>query len=94
VELQWVFHDDGTIRNQGMCMDLPNGSTRDGAVVQVVYCTGSPDQQFRRDGNGLIVSALTGDKCVDLRDPDDGIKFKVRLFPCQGDDSQVWGVNA
>ena len=44
---QWFYTDDNRIalENQGQCLDLTNGSTNDGTIMQIWACTDQDTNQ-------------------------------------------------
>ncbi|WP_070018231.1 RICIN domain-containing protein [Streptomyces nanshensis] len=87
--MRWTFADDGTVRAYGLCMDVANGSTENGAVIQLAYCSGNPAQQFRLSEGSDLVNPQA-DKCVAVRDGDVQSGTPLQLWECSGDDSQKW----
>lgn len=86
---KWVFHDDGTVRALGLCMDVAWGSRDDGAVIQLARCSGNPAQQFVLSGAGDLVNPQA-DKCVDAKDSGTGNGTKLQLWTCSGTPNQKW----
>ncbi|MFG2062426.1 ricin-type beta-trefoil lectin domain protein [Micromonospora sp. NPDC048871] len=83
----WVVRNDGTIRSQGLCMDIAWGASEDGTAIQVAICSGNPAQSWRINDKGGIISALNG-KAVDV---EMGAKNKpLELWIYVGNAEQTW----
>ncbi|MFI9644098.1 ricin-type beta-trefoil lectin domain protein [Micromonospora sp. NPDC051925] len=52
----WVVLADGTYRASGLCMDLAEGSSRDGTAVLASTCDGSPSQVWRMNAKGGVLN--------------------------------------
>lgn len=52
----WVVLADGTYRAAGLCMDLAEGSDRDGTAVYASTCDGSPSQVWRMNDKGGVLN--------------------------------------
>ena len=65
------------------------GSTANGAVIQIVGCSGNPAQQFVLSAAGDLVNPQAN-KCVDIKDwnADDGAR--LQLWDCAGGANQKW----
>ncbi|WP_314174029.1 RICIN domain-containing protein [Streptomyces winkii] len=87
--MQWTFESDGTVRALGLCMDVANGSSENGTVIQLAYCSGNPAQQFRLSEGSDLVNPQA-DKCVAVRDDDVRPGQRLQLWDCNGLDSQKW----
>lgn len=89
VSQHWTFPSDGTMRVLGMCVQLANGSTADGAVLQLAGCNGGPAQQFELNYRHDVVSKLA-DKCADVQDEGTANGTRIQLWTCNGHDNQKW----
>eukprot|EP00957_Ditylum_brightwellii_P055037 4171975-Ditylum_brightwellii.AAC.1 len=65
-----------------MCFDLRRGRTRNGVVIQLLECNGTPSQHWLIDSEGYIRSALDYNKCVDLRGPSTGLGTQIQIWDC------------
>lgn len=61
----WEVRTDGTIRSQGLCMDVAWAASEDGTAIQVANCSGNKAQSWRFNDNGGIISDLNN-KSVDV----------------------------
>jgi len=86
----WSFQTDGSIRNQGKCLDVTSSSTANGAKLQLWGCNGSSAQAFTVQGK-LIRSVATG-KCVDVTDNNGANGTRLQMWDCFGDANQQWNV--
>ncbi|MFB8775242.1 ricin-type beta-trefoil lectin domain protein [Streptomyces broussonetiae] len=86
---RWDFRPDGTIRSQGLCMDVAWGSTQNGTAIQVARCSGNPAQQFYLNSTDDLVATIAT-KCVDIYDGQTGNGTPAVLWPCTGTANQTW----
>ncbi|MFC1415214.1 ricin-type beta-trefoil lectin domain protein [Streptacidiphilus cavernicola] len=71
----------------GLCLDAYSGATP-GAKVALYGCTGNSNQQWQRQGNGLIDSLQSPSLCIS------GSSTGLSLASCNsGDSKQVWTYN-
>lgn len=73
--------------DQGLCLDVRNGSYFDGTPVQVYGCNASVAQNWTV-GDGSTVRALG--KCLDVAGGGTGHGTGVDLYPCNGTGAQTW----
>ncbi|MDX3519143.1 ThuA domain-containing protein [Streptomyces scabiei] len=71
----------------GKCLDVRDGSSADGAAVQISSCTGSARQQWTVTP-GSTVKALG--KCLDVSGNSTADGAKVQLWSCNGGANQNW----
>ncbi|WP_326550896.1 ricin-type beta-trefoil lectin domain protein [Micromonospora sp. NBC_01813] len=83
----WEFRSDGTIRANGLCMDVAWGASEDGTAVQVAYCSGNPAQQWQgwQGRSTTLVNPLTG-KCLDV--DGGGVGSPLVIWFCVGHSKQ------
>ncbi|MER6165614.1 ricin-type beta-trefoil lectin domain protein [Streptomyces violaceorubidus] len=86
---RWTFPADGTMRSLGMCVQLAQGSTADGAELQLAQCNGGDAQRFELNFRHDIVSGLA-DKCADVQDASTDNGTRIQLWSCNGLDQQKW----
>ncbi|MDG4763220.1 ricin-type beta-trefoil lectin domain protein [Solwaraspora sp. WMMD406] len=84
----WEVRGDGTIRANGLCMDVAWGASADGTPVQVAYCSGNPAQGWRLN-NGMIVSTSTN-KCLDV--DGHGVGAPLNIWYCVANPKQTWSL--
>jgi beta-glucanase (GH16 family) len=71
----------------GMCVDVANGSSADGAAVQLHNCTGGTAQQWTVGSDGTV-RALG--KCLDVKGASATDGTVVQLYTCNGTGAQQW----
>ena len=70
-------------------MDVANGSTENGAAIQLADCNGNPAQQFRLSEGSDLVNPQAN-RCVAVRDGNVQSGSQLQLSDCTGEDSQKW----
>lgn len=78
----------GELRVGGLCVDVADGNTDDGARVIAWQCNGQRNQRWRSEG-GQIRSEATG-KCLDLKEGRSRPKQPVIMWRCNGKSNQQW----
>lgn len=78
----------GELRVGGLCVDVADGNTDDGARVIAWHCNGQRNQRWRAYG-GQIRSEATG-KCLDLKEGRARPKQPVIMWRCNGQSNQRW----
>ena len=86
---RWTFYKDGTVRSLGMCMSVLEGSTADGAAIDVYQCNGSASQQWHLSTAGDLVN-VKADKCIDVTDFSSADGARLQLWDCAGSSNQQW----
>lgn len=86
---RWEFHSDGTVRVRGLCLDLRDGSTANGAQVILAGCSGAPSQQFHLNSVDDLYHR-DARKCVDVYDGRQDNGAVTILWPCSGAAHQSW----
>ncbi|WP_405392558.1 RICIN domain-containing protein [Streptomyces sp. NBC_01102] len=86
---RWEFRSDGTVRSQGLCMDLVGASKDNGTAVRVASCTGAAAQQFDLNATDDLVARFAA-KCVDVYDSRSADGTRAVLWPCTGAANQTW----
>jgi len=86
---RWDFRSDGTVRSMDLCMDVANGSTNDGATIQVARCSGNPAQDFVMSPAWDLVNPQA-DKCVDAMWSGTANGTGLHLWTCGGTPNQKW----
>ncbi|MGW5423585.1 non-reducing end alpha-L-arabinofuranosidase family hydrolase [Streptomyces sp. NPDC003943] len=76
----------------GRCLDVPNASQSDGALLQIWDCSGGTNQQWTlTSGNQLTVY---GNKCLDVPGHATTAGTRVEIWACHGGANQQWRVNS
>lgn len=86
---RWEFRPDGTVRSQGLCMDLVGASKDNGTAIGVASCTGAATQQFHLNATDDLVARFAA-KCVDVYDRQSADGTRAILWPCTGAPNQTW----
>ncbi|GIJ48198.1 hypothetical protein Val02_50840 [Virgisporangium aliadipatigenens] len=88
-EQKWAFHDDGTIRSRGLCLDLRDVSVGPTGEIAVRACRGdSPTQEWRYERE-RIVNVRTG-LCADVKDRLSADRTPLVLWHCVEQDNQLF----
>ena len=75
-----------------MCLDLPKGDVRNGNMLQLWECIGTPSQQWKfSPGTWQIKYAANPDKCIDVPEGDYYEGARLQLWDCNGLSQQKWG---
>ncbi|MEV6348665.1 RICIN domain-containing protein [Actinoplanes sp. NPDC051851] len=77
----------GTLRSLGLCMDIANASTSNGAQIQVATCNGGWAQKWIVNKSHDLVNTATG-KCADLKDEATANGTRLQLWTCEGTNNQ------
>nr|WSX75680.1 ricin-type beta-trefoil lectin domain protein [Streptomyces sp. NBC_00899] len=86
---KWVFASDGSVRSMGLCMDIANASTDDGATIQLARCNGGWAQQFNLNSSLDLANTRLG-MCVDAKDMGTAAGTPLQLWECEGTSNQKW----
>ncbi len=80
----------GRLRGEasGRCLDVSQGSSANGAQLQIWDCHTNANQQFTRSGQALQVMG----KCLDAP-ANSGAGTRVRIWDCHGGANQQWNLN-
>jgi hypothetical protein len=85
----WTAPGDGTIRINGMCLDIANASTDNFSKVEIYNCAGNGAQQWITGPNNSIVNPASG-RCLDTPygAPTNG--NQLWIYDCNGGNAQNW----
>ncbi|MFI5754058.1 ricin-type beta-trefoil lectin domain protein [Streptomyces sp. NPDC051569] len=75
----------------GKCLDVANGSSANGAAVQLYDCNGTTAQRWTV---GTDSTVRTLGKCLDVTSASTANGAKVQLYDCNGSGAQQWTYNA
>ncbi|MCX2928371.1 ricin-type beta-trefoil lectin domain protein [Streptomyces sp. NEAU-W12] len=85
---RWQFANDGTLRINGLCADILNGTRSTEAKIQLWTCNGALGQKFSLNANDELVTRNAG-HCLDVwHGKKDGTR--VTTWPCNGQPNQSW----
>ncbi|QLQ36443.1 ricin-type beta-trefoil lectin domain protein [Micromonospora robiginosa] len=88
----WTFPSDGSVRVNGLCLDVAWGEKRDGAPVQTAFCSGNPAQKWEwieRDGRRSLFNRET-DRCLDV--DGHGPDAPLNAWTCVFNPKQTWSL--
>ncbi|ALG11938.1 RICIN domain-containing protein [Kibdelosporangium phytohabitans] len=68
------------------CLDVQNGRTVNGTVIQIRGCDGLNSQRWARVGNTLTALG----KCLDVDGSGTANGTRIQLWDCNGSGAQVW----
>lgn len=85
---RFEWNRDGELRVAGLCLDVADRNTADGARVMAFTCNGGANQRWRARG-GEIRSADSG-KCLDIEGGRARPGTAVIMYRCNGGDNQRW----
>ena len=88
---KFQFASDGTLRTQGLCMDVAGANFTKGTTIQLARCTGVAAQKFALNEAHDLVNTAVG-MCVEIQGHDRNAKARVQLWTCTGLDNQKWSV--
>ena len=81
--------------HSGRCLDVQNGSSADGANVQLWDCNGLTAQQFRFEsvsGGYFQVRNIASNKCLDVWGWSTANGAEISQYTCSGGDNQLFSV--
>ncbi|MBT2481666.1 RICIN domain-containing protein [Streptomyces sp. ISL-94] len=91
---QFQVHNDGTIRNQGMCLNATNAGVDNRTPIELRTCDSSAgSQQFLPRADGGVYSPASG-RCLDLGGFNTTPGTQLWLFGCNPSAAQRWTVPA
>ena len=85
---RFEWSSSGELRVAGLCLDVADRNTSDGARVIAYTCNGGVNQRWRRRG-GEIRSEDSG-KCLDIENGRARAGTSVIIYRCNGGDNQRW----
>jgi hypothetical protein len=80
---------DGTVRNQGKCIDAQGAGTANGTPIQLYTCHSHPAQQFLPRADGSLYNPMSG-RCVDASEMTTGTR--LYLWDCNQTNPQRWTI--
>ncbi|PTA47868.1 hypothetical protein C8054_03205 [Micromonospora sp. RP3T] len=88
----WTFQSDGSVRANGLCLDVAWGEKRDGAPVQSARCSGNPAQKWKwieYQGKRSLFNPET-DRCLDV--DGHGTGAPLNAWTCVFNPKQTWSL--
>ncbi|MFS8101711.1 ricin-type beta-trefoil lectin domain protein [Lentzea alba] len=87
VAQSWVAPGDGSLRGEGKCLDVTNGATAEGTVVNLADCNNGPAQQWVAQADGTLLNPLSG-RCLTAASTSDGATLSITA--CAAKNTQIW----
>jgi hypothetical protein len=87
---EWTYPSDGTVRSEGLCMDVNNKGTSVGTLVVVNTCDGSGTQHFVLNSANDLTANGVGELCVETQNGGTAAGTALQLQWCQGTVNQKW----
>ena len=85
----WTVEPDGTMRVEGMCMDVPGTSPGAGSLVELWTCDGAATQVWRGTTDGTLVNAALK-LCLDDPGSDSSPGTGLDVTACTDGANQQW----
>jgi hypothetical protein len=84
----------GVLRGAGSnrCLDVPNASQTDGALLQIWDCNNQANQQWTLTSGGQLT--VYGTKCLDVPNHATANGTRVQIWTCTGGANQQWRLNS
>lgn len=86
---QWTSWSDGTLRSNGMCLDIAGNSTLPGALVGVFTCNQVGGQIWVPRGDGTLFNPQSG-LCLDDPNGSTTLGTQLRTWDCNTSAAQRW----
>ncbi|MFC9295498.1 ricin-type beta-trefoil lectin domain protein [Streptomyces sp. NPDC057011] len=89
---QFQIRRDGTIQNQGMCLNAANGGTENRTLIELHTCNpGVTGQQFHPRADGSVYHPASG-RCLDLGNMNTTPETQLWLWDCNPSAAQRWTI--
>lgn len=88
VNQQWSYVN-GTVRANGLCLDVVGYGTANGTPVGLWTCNGQGNQQWTMHWNGELVSTASG-TCLDIPGAANADGTQLAIWSCNGGPNQSW----
>lgn len=88
---QWAIQNDGTIRNQGYCLDEQYNNTKARTRAWVYKCNGTSAQQWKLTNKGEIINTHSN-LCLDDQWAKTNDGNTIWMWNCNGTNAQAWTV--
>lgn len=85
----WTTEADGTIRINGMCLDVTGAGTANGTKVELYTCHGTGNQQWQPTADAALVNPESG-KCLDDPGSSTTNGTQLQIYTCKNTPSQSW----
>jgi alpha-glucosidase len=84
---KWTL-TNGTLQNNGTCLDVTGNATANGTLVEQWQCNGGANQRWTSQ-NGTLVSAASG-RCLDVPGGSTTNGVQLIIWDCNGGSNQRW----
>jgi hypothetical protein len=88
---QWTLPGDGTVRNNGYCLDVRGAGKTKGTIVQLYKCNGTVAQQWKVNSDKSVVNPNSG-LCLDDQHSVTTDGNTIWIWTCNGTSAQKWTV--
>jgi hypothetical protein len=85
----WTPEPDGTLRVNGLCLDVSGAATAKGTKVDLWTCNGGTNQQWTATESGALVGTQSG-LCLDDPNSTTTDLTQLQIWTCNGTSAQVW----
>lgn len=87
----WTHGTDGTLRANGLCLELPPGATGNRTLVRAAACTGSANQRWTAGPDLRLTNAAAG-RCLDVDSGNQTNGRQLQVYDCTGgfNSNQRW----
>ncbi|MFB9183088.1 ricin-type beta-trefoil lectin domain protein [Dactylosporangium sucinum] len=89
----WEVRPDGTVRADGLCLDVQNAGTANRTLVQVYGCNGTPAQKWVIRADKTWLNPNSG-RCLDAENGGTGAGTRLIIWDCSGAPNQRWNLIA
>lgn len=84
---------DGTIRVLGKCLDVTDGASANGTLIQLWTCYANPAQTWQPRADGSLFNPMSG-RCLDVPNGNPADGTQLWIYDCNGTPAQTWFVAA
>ena len=86
---QWTVESDGTVRIQGLCLDVKQNGTANGSLIDLYTCNGGANQQWEMASGQGLENPVSG-KCLDDPANSNTPGTQLDLWTCNQGKGQHW----
>ncbi|WP_330186280.1 ricin-type beta-trefoil lectin domain protein [Dactylosporangium sp. AC04546] len=89
----WEVRSDGTVRADGLCLDVQNAGTANRTLVQAYGCNGTPAQKWVIRADKTWMNPNSG-RCLDAENGGTGAGTRLIIWDCSAASNQRWNLLA
>ncbi|MET7392372.1 ricin-type beta-trefoil lectin domain protein [Dactylosporangium sp. NPDC005572] len=89
----WEIRSDGTVRADGLCLDVQNAGTANRTLVQAYGCNGTPAQKWVIRADKTWMNPNSG-RCLDAENGGTGAGTRLIIWDCSAAPNQRWNLLA